>query len=267
MTRATIFAIPLAFAIGCAMSSFARARSAPAPAAIGSVVAPAASSCIDPHAMKANENLVSQLQDYKHRQELAAAAAHTAEVKAATAKNETAMPSMISTPREEWKRMAKDGRFRIRRPCANGAYKNVTDLEAAGFDEHETELLEEAYEHSQARTWSSMRAACEEGPFFAQAVAESTVSSESDLVDICQASLLPDDDDTHAAMQRVAESRGAGRGVPGPEARDRVAFALSESMEVLFDEMTKRLGREKALRAVDYGLICYDEKIVVTRVD
>src|SRR5437868_8980029 len=114
MTRATIFAIPLAFAIGCALSSLARARSAPV--AAPPVIAPAAtSSCIDPHAMKANENLVSQLQEYKRRQEIAAAAAKTAEVKATTAAHETAMPSAISAPREEWKRMAQDGRFRIRR--------------------------------------------------------------------------------------------------------------------------------------------------------
>ena len=39
----------------------------------------------------------------------------------------------------------------------------------------------------------------------------------------------------------------------------RVAFALTGATVTLFDEMVRALGREKALRAVDNGVLCLEE--------
>jgi hypothetical protein len=62
-----------------------------------------------------------------------------------------------------------------------------------------------------------------------------------------------------AALRRVAEARASGNASAGSEPQDRVAFALSESVDVLYDEMKKVLGEEKAARAMDYGVLCTNE--------
>jgi hypothetical protein len=132
-------------------------------------------------------------------------------------------------------------------------------LMGAGFEEEDRELLTKAYENAHARTWQSIKGACEEGPFFKEAMNESAPESDADRVAICQASLLPNEANVRASMRRVAESHSAGNPVPGTEPQDRVAFALSESVDVLYDEMKKVLGEEKATRAMDFGVLCTNE--------
>ena len=40
-----------------------------------------------------------------------------------------------------------------------------------------------------------------------------------------------------------------------------MAFALTDAPAVLFDEMVRALGREKAMRAIDNGVYCVDEML------
>ena len=229
--------------------------------------------------MKANQNLVDQLQESKRQQMIAEAQAHLAELRAKSAEHEKAKPPTLRSGRDEWARMAKDGKFRLRTPCTQwnqtGGFRQVRSGRAsigvrrgsdvhqraagAGFEEEDRELLQKAYENAHARTWRSIKSACEEGPFFREAMSESSPDSDADRVAICQASLLPNEAHVRASMRRVAESRGSGNPIPGSEPQDRVAFALSESVDVLYDEMKKVLGEEKSTRAMDFGVLCTNE--------
>lgn len=277
LTRLRHAAVPLAFALGWA----ARVPAAvPQGATISALPGGAATSCIDVAAMKANENLVGQLQDHRRAKAAAEHAAREAETMLAAAARARAVPPALAPAREEWARMARDRTVRIKTPCASwkagrrfGSGRervHASSVEVhrraafAGLEEGELEALEAAYAAAHTRTWQAMRAACEEGPFFAAAIAESEVTSDADRVAICEASLLPDDEGARAAIQSVAESRAAGKGVPGPSREERVAFALSESTDVLFEEMKHALGEDKAMRAIDFGVLCTDERIFDT---
>lgn len=229
--------------------------------------------------MKANQNLVDQLRDSQRKAMIAEAQAHLAELRAKSAEQEKAKPPTLRSGRDEWARMAKDGKFRLRTPCSQwnqaGGYRQVrsghghvtmrrgTDVHqraaGAGFEEEDRELLVKAYESAHARTWKTIESACQEGAFFKEAISESNPDSDADRVAICQASLLPNETHVRTAMRRVAESRSSGNPIPGNEPQDRVAFALSESVDVLYEEMKKVLGEEKATRAMDFGVLCTNE--------
>jgi hypothetical protein len=264
-----------AFALGWA----ARPRTVAAAGLPAASTTPASAICSDDDAMSANQNLVAQLQESKRTQMIAEAHAHLAELRARSAEQEKAKPATLRSGRDEWARMAKDGKFRLRTPCTSwnqyGGFRQVKPghmrvtmrrgsdahqrATGAGFEEEDRELLAKAYENAHARTWQSIKSACEEGPFFREAMSESNVETDADRVAICQTSLLPNEAHVRASMRRVAESRSAGNPIPGSEPHDRVAFALSESVDVLYDEMKKVLGEEKATRAMDFGVLCTNE--------
>lgn len=283
---ALALAFPSTFALGWA----ARTPAVPQPPAISALAgalpgaspgAGATTGCVDTAAMEANENLVAQLHEQRRARTAAEHAASEAEAKVAAAAKARVVPASVAPAREEWARMARDRTVRIRTPCASwkagrrfgngrmGVVSSSAEVRrraaAAGLEEGELEALDAAYAAAHTRTWEAMRAACEEGPYFAAAIAESEVSNDADRVAICQASLLPSNDEgARGAIQRVAESRAAGKGVPGHSREERVAFALSESTDVLFEEMRHALGEEKAVRAIDFGVLCTNETMFVT---
>jgi hypothetical protein len=63
-------------------------------------------------------------------------------------------------------------------------------------------------------------------------------------------------------MMHVAELRAAGAGIERTSGvAQRVMFAVTSGPTALFDEMVKALGREKATRAIDNGVLCLDETL------
>jgi hypothetical protein len=273
---ALIAAATAAFALGWSVRP--RTVSAASPPNATSLLDGAPSTCSDEDALRANQNLVDQLQESKRQQMVAEGKAHLAELRASAAEREKAKPPALRSGRDEWARMAKDGKFRLRTPCTqwsdSGGFRHVKGRHSvghrrgtevhqraagAGFEEEDRELLAKAYENAHARTWKTIESACQEGPFFKEAMSESNPENDADKVAICQASLLPNEGHVRAAMRRVAESRSSGTPMPGSEPQDRVAFALSESVDVLYEEMKNLLGEEKATRALDFGVLCTNE--------
>jgi hypothetical protein len=111
-----------------------------------------------------------------------------------------------------------------------------------------------------------MRASCEASPEYRESIGSGEADEEPtarDRINACRGSLL--DVSTYgvpAALAGAAELRAAGASrerATGTE--ERVAFALSESPALLEEEMTRAFGREKMLRAVDNGLLCFDEAV------
>ena len=277
-------AIALAFGVGWVASSVARGRIVAVPSASAAEAKeskePKEVACIDRAAMEANANLVAQLSEARREKSAADERMRDAETKLAAVASARATPRAAGGDRDEWARMARDGRVRLRTPCTSwssgrafgrigvgrrsflssgGAHELRERARAAGLEDGELETLEQAYTRAHARTWTEMRAACEEGKFFKEAIEESGPTSDADKIGICQASLLPNEPGPRAAMRRMAEARAAGTASPGRSAEERVSFALGRSVEVLFEEMTNALGREKAERALDYGVLCTNE--------
>lgn len=233
--------------------------------------------------MEANANLVGQLQDMRTRLARAEAQAKDAENK--LAENVTAPPSRVAPAKDEWARMAHEGVVRVRMPCAqwnaNGRFtmlhvgmgrgQGVVErsgrsrrAEAAGLTTEEQETLEEVYPRAHSRTWASIRSTCERNDGFRDAMAE----ADSDMDDqgriaLCRAQVLgAGEETTRRAMLRVAELRAAGASIDRASGdEERVFFALTLASSVLFDEMTKSLGRDKAKNAVELGASCTDETV------
>ena len=278
----------LAFALGWASRPVARGPLrdiGPIDAAdpAGAAAVSAVGAC-DPEPMKANANLVAQLMDLRREKVVADVRASETARKLAAATRARSLPAAIASDRDEWARMAASGRVRVRTPCdtwssprrfgvvsPSGRGVSVASARdearrrayAAGLGEEELEAMAHAYERAHARTWEQMRLACAEGPLFAEALAESGADTDADRVAICQTSLLPDDEATRSSLLRMASARATGRTSGGGAPAERVAFALAASAEVLFDEVSKMVGVERATRAADLGFLCTNETVYV----
>ena len=267
---------------------FPAARAAGAGAPADSVASAAHSTSTateaDDAASAANRALVQQLGEYKAR----ALKAEEAEREAASAlaRMSSGPPSSLTNSKAEWSRMATESMIRLRTPCSSynasvhfghhsprfgsGGSMNRSDLRVrlvgAGLRREEFDALGEVYERVHQKTWARIKDDCP--------VRERDVNSEDDSVRANDASipdrirqcqddlLLTETTAFQSAVVHVDELRAAG--ASSKEARgavERVMFALSESTEVLADETTKTLGREKASRVFEYGVLCVDEHV------
>ncbi len=276
----TVVALAL-FGSGWAAGRLGRPGLARASETVGAPTSPApADSVIDPIALQANANLVGQLGEC--RRDLGAARTQTTEAERRATEAANALPAQIVTPREEWSRMASGGTVRLRVPCASYDSNGISDLDGrakvVGLSPEELEALAGAYRKTHERTWRSIRATCEGEATFSARVKSVQERArrrrgaafelgEAQLVDLCRPLVLePDETTTRSTWSEVAQLRGAGRGSErARDDRERFAFALTESERVLLDEMVRAVGREKALRAVDHGILCLQETTYETR--
>jgi hypothetical protein len=239
--------------------------------------------CRDPLAMAANDNLVTQVHDYGERWRHADEAARRAERRLRDREGE--VPARLATSREEWTRMARDGIFRLRLPCQNwndaprtgfltasGGRTSASRSDApvravgAGISSEELEGLREAYARAAAKTWAKMKAVCvrDEDYQAAEADEESPLENDYDRIQACRASLVHRTDGRMEGMAHVAKLHAAGVSTSHAQSEEElVLLALDESSAELFTAMVHALGREKALRAVDYGVLCLEESFYV----
>ena len=274
------------WAAGRTATAHALARTDVGTPASGQAVDPA-TSCTDRLAMEANANLVGQVHDYRSR--LTAVERRAQEAELERTKAAEGPPARLVTSRAEWARMAREGTIRVRVPCSRpdrhprffvqrthqhgiGISGSVRTFEAqnrafaAGLSEHELEALADAYTRTQARTWAAMRSVCEANAGFRESIEnrdEEAELTDEARIDDCRAHLLDiDEPDARAGLARVAELHAAGAGIDRTRTdAQRVAFALTSSPAALFDEMVRVLGREKATRVIDNGVLCLDETL------
>lgn len=249
-----------------------------------------ASSCVDAAAMEANANLVLQLQDTQRQLRSAEQRASMAESTAVAASSSA--PATVVLARQEWSRMARDGMIRVLTPCNTpsatshyavrgqhrlnsyshrGRSDPTARAEVAGLSPEESEALRTVYERSHARTWRAMQGVCEASEAFRDAVKEmGDAGSEADAVRsaICTNLLAnASSDEGRRAIVDVAVRRAAAHPTlgKGPTDAERVLFAVTASMDDLFDETVKMFGREKALRIANSGVLCVDEDVFDVR--
>lgn len=239
--------------------------------------------CVDRSAMDANANLVEQVGDLRRRFERARedALAATLAVEASRA----ASPSHVVPTREEWARMGRDGTIRMRLPCTawdgTGTYSvsSATGEEhdgaapggglrtrVAGLSDAELEAVSEAYARALSKTWAAMRDACEANAAYRASLAElesrDTPPPAVRMALCTSAALDMQDDGARRAVAYVAQLRAAGVGIDRATSDEqRVGFALSNASATLYEEVAHALGRERATRALDNGVGCFDETV------
>ena len=254
-------------------------------AAAGSAPDPAAS-CTDRLAMEANANLVGQVHDYRSRLTLAEQRIKVADLERAKVLH--GVPAALLPSAAEWARMARDGTLRLRLPCSrpderggyavrrsqetaigilrsplNGDFRER--MRAAGLSTEELETIEDAYGRTHRRTWDTIRSACEASAGYRSAMAAHAEGEMSDegRIEECKDHVLDiEEPSTRAALRRVAELHAADAAIERTtNDEQRIAFALTSATATLFDEMVRALGREKATRAIDNGILCLEETL------
>jgi hypothetical protein len=269
-------AVPALFALGWLTATVQRGRPAAA-AEVGAVAqAPAPSvACVDDDAMQANANLVRQLAELNARAQRLEGDVVTAETRARV---QQAPPPPLSVPSAEWTRMREAKMLRLRTPCGSwdgrprvslrtpthtrmsiGGHGGLVSMraESAGLAPEELTAVEDAYKRAHARTWGKMRAACTDVVY---SRSEAPDNDAERLATCANRKLRVRAQETQRAMDRVAELRAAGASVERATTdEERILGALAESSDALAEELVHALGREKAARAVDYGIVCLDE--------
>ncbi len=254
-----------------------RRTPAPAPAA-----APAAeTSCIDRHAMEANAALAGDAVDCHGALARVRAEARSAtEAAALRARSATSLAESLGMSSDDWANAAQTGAVVLRSPCRSFRHRPTTEVfrpnrrtmggisaaadkstraEAAGLTPEELSAFDDAYRRAHERTWAKMKASCE-------ALVEEKEDGEEELsvadrIAQCRRTALGAAD--RSSVARVAELRAARRPPSRAEAPiDAVLLAVAESTEELARTLTDALGREKAARAVTYGVACVDEAIL-----
>ena len=172
--------------------------------------------------------------------------------------------------------MAREGVVTLRTPCAawdasprvlfNGPRR--TRVRSAGsvsvqadfyrVPDEDRDTLAAAYDRAHTRTWQAMRPFCEQDENF-RAALEGAEEPASDARKIheCTSVIV---DARGAAMREVAalRARGTDEGVK-TDAQQRGLIALTAATQVLFEELTRSFGRERATALVEQGLVCTDE--------
>lgn len=240
--------------------------------------------CIDRPTLAANANLVDQVTDYRRRvdrvrEEVANAA------KAGNADASSLRGRLLGSP-DDWRRMARDRTIRVRVPCdtwSSGGTFSISRAghpagitvaasmaseraEASGLSEAELQALGEAYDRARARTWTEMRPTCEKNDAYRKLLAErdeKTALDDAFRVSTCLAATLDvEDPAARSALQEVAalRARGAGSERAGSDV-ERIAFALTNATGRLAEEMIHSLGVDAATRALDHGIVCFEETV------
>lgn len=265
-----------AFALGGAAGRGVPPASSPSVAAAAApATEPAPATCTDTLALEANARLVAELRDAQRSAQVATERAQAAETKVLLASKTT--PSRVAPAAADWARMAREGVVTLRTPCStwdasprvlfNGPRR--TRVRSAGsvstqadfyrVPEEDRDTLAAAYERAHGRTWQAMRAACEQDPDVRAAIAsdEEEVATDVGHIRQCASALVGSRGD---AMREVAalRARGTDEGTK-TDAQQRSLVALTAATQVLFEELVKSFGRERATALVEQGLVCTDE--------
>jgi ferric-dicitrate binding protein FerR (iron transport regulator) len=229
----------------------------------------AAASSADEPLAKANENLVSQVGEYRAR--LEAIAAQKLELEAKLKKTEEKLAGAdggMGRTRPEWEldkddwiELAKKGEVKFRRPCfsAEGWDTKPEKLNSLGLAPQDGATLKSAYERSYQRLWAQIRPMC-----------IAALGSSGDVIDkigadscthlIYDLAQKADPDAASEAQTEAAEIRAGLRPEPGPNDKIhpvlKLFLLLTGAMGSFEGDLAKSLGPDEAHRVslADRGL-------------
>lgn len=223
----------------------------------------------DPTAV-ANQNLVSQVSEYKKRLEAIASQKTDLEKKLATTEKQleaareggTIGPAKhdFDLSADDWKELSKNGTVKARIPCFRPEqwHPSPETINKLGLDDNDLSALNGAYKHSTDRMWAKIKPLC------AQALG-SAEAAEKIGPSTCQFLILDIEEgksgkSAKEAMKMVGEVRGGIRPAPGPNENVSPVYtmfmAVTEGIHDFEKQLAQSLGPEEAHRLAYSDGIC-----------
>jgi FecR protein len=223
--------------------------------------AKAASASSSESMAQANDNLVSQVSEYRAR--LEAIAAQKIELEQKLKKSEEKLASVdggtgrtrpeYDLSQDDWAELAKKGEVKFRRPCfrEEGWTFNAEKLQKLGLAPQDAAPLHDAYAASYKRLWTQIRPMC------ATALGSSMETVDKIGADLCTHLIYElyqkeDKENTAEAHTQVAEMRAGLR--PEPAAGEKqhpvmkLFLMLTSANKAFENDLAKSLGPEEAYR-------------------
>lgn len=212
----------------------------------------------------ANENLVSQVSEYRKR--LEAIADQKTELEKRLASTEKQLEAAreggavkpakhdFDLDADDWKELAKEGTIKARTPCLRDKpwSPKPDNLQKLGLLPQDAPVLEDAYRRSNERLWNAIRPIC------AQAIGGLEVADKLGASN-CQHVVLDienrkDSDAVGEAMRQVGEMRAGMRPMPGPNEPVhpvvRMFLAVTGEGKSFENDLAQSFGPEDAHRIV-----------------
>lgn len=218
----------------------------------------------------ANENLVSQVSEYKKRLEAIATQKTELEKKLATTEKQleaareggTVGPAKheFDLSQDDWKELAKNSTIKARIPCLRESEWNVKkeNLDKLGLAPQDAATIKSAYKHSTDKMWAKIKPLC-------AAALGSAEAAEKIGPSTCQFLVLDieegkDPDAAKAAMKLVGEVRGGVRPPPGPNDAVNPVYgmfmAVTNSIHDFEAHLAQSMGPEDAHRVTYSDGLC-----------
>ena len=219
---------------------------------------------------KANENLVSQVGEYRRRLEAITAqkveleqSLKNTEQKLASKTADGAAPTSrpeFDLGADEWKELAKEGTIKYAMPCKRpGGWTPAPEqLQKLALAPQDGPVLQSAYARSNQRLWTTIKPLC------AQAVGSAEIA-EKIGVDTCIHLVLDltngkDKEAAGEAMRQVGETRAGLRSAPGASEQaspvTKMFLALTGEMKLFESDLASSLGPEEAHRVAFADGMC-----------
>lgn len=226
---------------------------------------------LDPTAL-ANENLVSQVAEYKKRLE---AIAHQkadlesqlkkSEEKLAAAQNDGAAPrarAEFDLTADDWKELAKDGTMKMAIPCnrKDGWKPSSEQLDKLGLSPQDGPTLTGVYKRSNDRLWQVVRPLCKD--VMGSQEAADKLGAGTCFHVVLDLNRERDREGTNEAMREVAEVRAGLRPMPGPNEPMaqhpifKMFMALTGEMKQFETDLAQSLGPDEAHRVAYHEDMC-----------
>ncbi len=219
---------------------------------------------------KANENLASQVSEYRKRLEIVAA--ERAKLEASLSKAEAQLASGkdgapartrsdFDLDPSDWAELAKRGEVKFRVPCLRkeGWLPSQAQIDKLALAPHDAPVLEDAYKRSYQRVWSQIRPLC-----------QAALGSSAEVVDkigpdscahlVYNLASNTDGEAAAEAHTQAAEIRAGLRPEPGPNEKvhpvTKMFLALTGAMPAFEADLAKSLGPEEAHRLAYADGLC-----------
>lgn len=223
----------------------------------------------DPTAL-ANQNLVTQVSEYKKRLEAIAVQKNELEKKLSSTEKQleaareggTVAPAKheFDLGPEEWKELAKEGTIKARTPCQREkTWEPSPDaLQKLGLAPHEAPVLKDAYKRSNDRLWATIKPLCAAALGSAE-VAEKVGRSTCEHL-VLDVERHKDSEAVGEAMRQVGEMRAGTRPMPGPNEPMhpvvKMFLAVTAEQTLFENDLAQSLGPEDAHRVTFSSELC-----------
>jgi len=219
--------------------------------------------------VRANQNLVRQIGDYRSR--LETLAREKSELETKLEKSQQTLSSAqdgapvvlkhdFDLAAADWKEFAKDGTIKYQNPCMDlkGWTPSPEKLSKLGLAPEDGATINASYKRSSERLWATVKPLC------AAAIGSADVAARIGP-DTCISLILDtenarDREGTDAARRMVGEIRSGARPMPGPnEPLNPIAklfLAMTGSTKALEDDLGQSFGPDEAHRLAYSDQLC-----------